>query len=338
MQFMIIVFKQFRTAGATRHWAGNTGTNAIGFSCNPNGTFSPLLFSTYGYLVGNGVADEVFDGNALVPFTHGMGLISDELYEETKLVCKGKYYSDYEDESSECSKKLTKVKDTVRPLNVYNILEPCYHGTSDLSALDIGSLPKSLLTLGKTERPMAVRKRMFGRAWPLGAILRPGIVPSWSQLLASSGVPCINDVVATKWLNDPTVRKAVHAKEVYIQESEIGGWHLCSDKLEYSHDTGSMIEHHRNLTLNGIRALIYSGDHDMCVPYTGSEAWTKAMGYKVVDEWRPWTSNNQVAGFTQGYANNLTFITIKGAGHTVPEYKPREALDFYSRFLAGEKI
>lgn len=34
-----------------------------------------------GYLVGNGVADDEIDGNALVPFVHGMGLISDDLYE-----------------------------------------------------------------------------------------------------------------------------------------------------------------------------------------------------------------------------------------------------------------
>lgn len=39
-----------------------------------------------------------------------------------------------------------------------------------------------------------------------------------------------------------------------------------------------------------------SGDHDMCVPYTGSQAWTRSLGYKIVDEWRPWTSNGQVAG------------------------------------------
>lgn len=31
--------------------------------------------------MGNGVADDVFDGNAIVPFVHGMGLISDELFE-----------------------------------------------------------------------------------------------------------------------------------------------------------------------------------------------------------------------------------------------------------------
>lgn len=31
-------------------------------------------------MVGNGVTDERFDGNALVPFAHGMGLISDNIY------------------------------------------------------------------------------------------------------------------------------------------------------------------------------------------------------------------------------------------------------------------
>lgn len=32
-------------------------------------------------MVGNGVTDRKFDGNALVPFAHGMALISDQIYE-----------------------------------------------------------------------------------------------------------------------------------------------------------------------------------------------------------------------------------------------------------------
>ena len=37
----------------------------------------------------------------------------------------------------------------------------------------------------------------------------------------------------------------------------------------------------------------------MCVPFTGSEAWTRSLGYKIVDEWRAWISNDQVAGYSR---------------------------------------
>lgn len=285
-----------------------------------------------GYIVGNGVTDDTFDGNALVPFAHGMGLISDDLFEEVKRECQGNYYKPL---SSTCESKLAKVDQDIDGLNIYDILEPCYHGPSIWMATATNDrLPASFRRLGETERPLPVRKRMFGRAWPLRAPVRDGYVPTWPELLNSNSVPCTDDEVATTWLNDKDVRKAIHAEE----QSVAGAWAICTGRISFYHDAGSMIKYHKNLTARGYRALIFSGDHDMCVPYTGSEAWTRSMGYEVVDEWRPWTSNEQVAGYIQGYGNNLTFLTIKGAGHTVPEYKPREALDFYSRFLAGKRI
>uniref|UniRef100_A0A2P2LUR9 Carboxypeptidase n=2 Tax=Rhizophora mucronata TaxID=61149 RepID=A0A2P2LUR9_RHIMU len=285
-----------------------------------------------GYMVGNGVTDEEFDGNALVPFAHGMGLISDDLFREVNSACGGNFYNP---QSETCSSKLAKVNEDVDGLNIYDILEPCYYdaATRQISDAKI-RLPSSFQQLGQTDRPFPVRKRMFGRAWPLRAPVREGIVPTWPQLLNSEGVPCTDDKVATSWLNNAEVRKAIHAEN----DTVAGRWELCTDRIEFRHDCGSMIKYHRNLTMKGYRALIFSGDHDMCVPFTGSEAWTRSMGYKIVDEWRPWTSNGQVAGYTQGYENNLTFLTIKGAGHTVPEYKPKEALDFYNRFLQGIRI
>ncbi|KAM7266036.1 hypothetical protein ACFE04_003719 [Oxalis oulophora] len=285
-----------------------------------------------GYLVGNGVTDHVFDGNSFVPFVHGMGLISDQLYEEVSNACNGTYYITY---NLTCWHKLHKIEQVISGLNFYDILEPCYHDSESgkFSEAKI-RMPASFRRLGETDKPLPVRKRIFGRAWPYRAPVRPGIVPTWPQILNSNNVPCTDDEVATSWLNNASVRKAIHA----AAESEIGSWELCTDNIEFTHDAGSMISFHKNLTLRGFRALIYSGDHDMSVPYTGSEAWTRSVGYKIADEWRPWTSNGQVAGFTQGYVNNLTFLTIKGAGHTVPEYKPREALDFYSRFLEGKPM
>ncbi|GLU08053.1 hypothetical protein SLE2022_249820 [Rubroshorea leprosula] len=285
-----------------------------------------------GYLVGNGVADEEFDGNALVPFAHGMGLISDDLYEEVSTACKGNYYNP---PTATCQSELSKVDEDLQDLNIYDILEPCYHDNGPKEIVDTNiRLPSTFRKLGETDRPLAVRKRMFGRAWPFRAPVRDGIVPTWPELLNSLSVPCMDDDVATSWLNDASVRKAIRAEDA----STIGSWELCTDKISYDHDAGSMIKYHKNITSRGFKALIFSGDHDMCVPYTGSQAWTKSVGYKIVDEWRPWFSNDQVAGFLQGYENNLTFLTVKGAGHTVPEYKPQEALDFYSRFLAGKPI
>ncbi|KAL5703188.1 Serine carboxypeptidase-like 20 [Ranunculus cassubicifolius] len=282
-----------------------------------------------GYIVGNGVTDGEFDGNALVPFAHGMGLISDDLYQKVSTTCQGNYYAPL---NAECDNLISKVDEDIDDLNIYDILEPCYH---DPEAREISNvkikLPSSFKTIGETDRPLPVRKRMFGRAWPLRATVRDGFVPTWPQLLRSSNVPCTSDEVADAWLNNPAVRKALHAKQNLT-------WELCTDNINYNHDLGSMIKYHQNLTTSGYRALIFSGDHDMCVPYTGSEAWTRSLGYKILDEWRPWKYDGQVAGFLQGYDNNLTFLTAKGAGHTVPEYKPREALYFYTRWLDGEKI
>ncbi|KAL8129248.1 hypothetical protein V2J09_018403 [Rumex salicifolius] len=260
-------------------------------------------------------------------------LIRSKIVELAK-TCKGKYYNVT---GPACQNLLSKVDDKVLGLNVYNILEPCYHDPNGMSltkTVDIQSVPDSFKKLGKTERPLPVRKRMFGRAWPHRAPVRDGLVPTWQELSALEGVPCVDDSVATSWLNNKQVRKALHAAE----EEVAGMWTLCTGRIRCSHDTGSMIKYHRNLTSRGYAALVYSGDHDMCVPYTGSEAWTRSLGYKVIDEWRPWMSNDQVAGFVQGYEKNLTFMTILGSGHTVPEYKPREALDFYSRWLAGKPI
>nr|XP_027113170.1 serine carboxypeptidase 1-like isoform X1 [Coffea arabica] len=285
-----------------------------------------------GYMVGNGVTDDEFDGNALVPFAHGMGLISDDLYKEVISECRGNYYNPASDS---CESKLEKVDEDLEGLNIYDILEPCYHGPATIKMVNGNTkLPVSFRMLGETERPLPVRTRMFGRAWPLRSPVRDGLVPTWPQLLKTTSVLCTNDEVATAWLNNEVVRQAIHAESVNVADT----WELCTGRIQFHHDAGSMIKYHKNLTSKGYQALIFSGDHDMCVPFTGSQAWTRSVGYKIVDEWRPWIVNDQVAGFLQGYDYNLTFITIKGAGHTVAEYKPREALEFYTRWLDGRKI
>ncbi|KAL6563498.1 carbohydrate-binding module 1 protein [Orobanche gracilis] len=259
-----------------------------------------------GYMVGNGVTDDVFDGNALIPFVHGMGLISDELVEQCAVSaeCRGNYYNPM---NKKCEDELAKVDAEIEGLNMYDILEPCQHDTSSKIRLENTKLPLSFRRLGETERALPVRKRMFGRAWPLRANVRDGYVPTWPQLMNSESVPCTDDKVAKVWPNNEAVRKAIHADSINVA----GKQELCTDRITFLHDAGSMIKYHKNLTSRGYRALIYSGDHDMCVPYTGSEAWVRSVGYITIDEWRLWMVKDQVAGYIQGYDKNLTFLTIK---------------------------
>ncbi|CAA3012774.1 serine carboxypeptidase-like 20 [Olea europaea subsp. europaea] len=284
-----------------------------------------------GYMVGNGVCDPRFDSDdALVPFAHGMGLISDHMYKATEVACKRNYHN-YTN-SDECDSTLSKIYSALDGLNQYDILEHCYHSRAGVQGNKSNELPESFKQLGmSSDKPLPVRKRMFGRAWPFRAPVKGGLIPLWPQLMESGGVQCIDDTVATVWLNNKEVRKAIHA-------NPSGEWGLCTDNLSYNNDAGSMLSYHKNLTASGYRILIYSGDHDMCIPFTGTQAWTESLGYQIIDEWRSWISNDQIAGYIQGYANDFTFLTIKGAGHTVPEYKPRESLDFYSRWLKGQKI
>ncbi|CAM6092547.1 unnamed protein product [Calypogeia fissa] len=285
-----------------------------------------------GYTVGNGCTDDEFDGNAFVPFVFGMGLIPFDLFKEAQTACHGNYWNDT---SLACIDAQNHIYDDVADINIYDILEPCYHssGGSDKSHSP-SRLPMSFRRLGEKKGPMPVRKRMFGRAFPLRLAVKEGRVPTWNELQSDVEVPCTDDHVATRWLNTASVREALHAAPA----EEIGEWQLCTDQLIFYRDAGSMLPIHYDLTQKGYKALIFSGDHDMCVPYTGSEAWTKAMGYEVVDEWRPWFVGRQVAGFTQAYANKLTFATVKGSGHTVPEYKPEEALAFFSRWLTDKPL
>ncbi|KAH7430547.1 hypothetical protein KP509_08G003500 [Ceratopteris richardii] len=205
------------------------------------------LVNLKGYLIGNGVTDEAFDGDALVPFVHGMGLISNQLYEETVSSCNGSYSNPTD---SACIAKLDKIDEEIDVLNIYDILEPCYHDMSLQAVMDIDNLPKSFRRLGDTKRTLPTRRRMFGRAWPLRSPVRAGLVPSWPSLGLT--VPCLDFEIANRWLNHPAVREAIHAQPV----SAIGIWTVCKD-LSYYHDAGSMLPYHKKLLESGYRVLIY---------------------------------------------------------------------------------
>jgi carboxypeptidase C (cathepsin A) len=65
------------------------------------------------------------------------------------------------------------------------------------------------------------------------------------------------------------------------------------------------------------------------------------------DEWRPWTmdaAQHRMGGYVQSYKARgasdakFHFLTIRGSGHMVPEYKPPMALAFLSAWLQDDEF
>lgn len=300
-----------------------------------------------GYMVGNGCTDQDFDGNAQVPFAVGKSLISTTLYQRVEAACKGNYWD--VEEGSRCEQLLAQVSSELKSLNLYNILEDCHHDT----------LIPAGLRAQQQERLAALRSSPHA-SWPLtGRVQQGKRVHNWATLLGHNP-PCTVSREAEIWLNDPEVRAALYAAPHELT----GPWVLCSDRILYTANGGSMLPVHNYLVRKaGLRALIYSGDHDLCVPHTGSEAWTSAMHRSdseecnladegaddsqlakcdgVVNPWQPWYNSDspkQVAGYVVDYTSGLSYATVKGAGHMVPETNPREALDMFTRFISGQTL
>eukprot|EP00253_Pinus_taeda_P008356 PITA_08356 len=131
--------------------------------------------------------------------------------------------------------------------------------------------------------------------------------------------------------------KGLISDELY-QEEITGEWERCTHRFKYDYQVHSVIEYHHNLTRKGYRALIYSGDQDMVIPFVGTEAWIRSLNYTILDDWRPWWVDRQVAGYTRLYENNLMFATVKGGGHTAPEYKPPQAFVMFKKWMSREHL
>ena len=90
------------------------------------------------------------------------------------------------------------------------------------------------------------------------------------------------------------------------------------------------------------RMLVYNGDTDGCVNFMGSQNCVAAVGNQLKEDWRPWhykdPAGTQVAGYVTEYSDNLQFITVHGAGHMVPQWKPAPALVMLDTFLQGKRF
>ncbi|XP_059287049.1 serine carboxypeptidase-like 17 [Lycium ferocissimum] len=268
------------------------------------------LINLKGYSLGN---PKTFpeESNYQIPYCHGMGLISDELFESLKETCKGEYRN-IDPTNTLCSQNLKIFKKLVSGINDQQILEPFCGTDSEVHK------PRQL-TAG--ERRSLEEDLIF---------------------LKHDDFICHESHVATRklsnyWANDLRVQEALHVRKGTIRRP----WARCRQSIggtTYTITFMNSIPYHVNLSSKGYRSLIYSGDHDMVVPFQSTQTWIKYLNYSIIDDWRPWTIDGQVAGYTRSFSNHMTFATVKGAGHTAPEYKREESFHMFKRWIAQQPL
>ncbi|KAK6796260.1 hypothetical protein RDI58_003961 [Solanum bulbocastanum] len=146
--------------------------------------------------------------------------------------------------------------------------------------------------------------------------------------------PCLSDYTET-YMNRPDVQAALHANITKIPYP----WTHCSNNISFWNDAPfSMLPTMKKLIDGGLRVWVYSGDTDGRIPVTSTRLTLRKLGLKINEDWTPWyTNNKQVGGWTVGY-DGLYFVTIRGAGHQVPTFKPKQALQLVRHFLSNKKL
>ncbi|XP_030954890.1 serine carboxypeptidase 24-like isoform X1 [Quercus lobata] len=140
---------------------------------------------------------------------------------------------------------------------------------------------------------------------------------------------------AKKYYNLPEVQKSMHA--------DVNGiLHYWTDfsadvNSNWTDSEISMLPTYKKLIAAGLRIWVFSGDTDAGVPVTGTRLSLSHLNLTVKTEWYPWYADDQVGGWTEVY-NELTFASVRGAGHEVPQYQPKRAFILFKSFLAGKEL
>ncbi|KAF8019704.1 hypothetical protein BT93_G0409 [Corymbia citriodora subsp. variegata] len=248
--------------------------------------------------------------NSRIPFAHRMALISNTLYESLEVNCGGNFVSST---NANCTEDLAAYNELIELISETNVLDPVCAFISPKS--------REAFKLAVSNQETYRRSLQDFSKDHLVSLSRPH--DFWCKYF--------DYLLVDIWGNDPGVQEALHVRPGTVSE-----FFRCNISLAYSEDVSNVLYYHKNLTRLGMQVLVFSGDHDMFMPHNGIEEWIKWLDLTVDIDWRPWFLDGQVAGYTTKYKDGgyrLTYATLKGSGHSPPEYKRRECYKMFRRWI-----
>lgn len=258
-----------------------------------------------GFMVGNALLNDETDQTGMIDYAWDHAVISDRLYADIKSKCN---FSNPEP-SNDCDDALNRYYDVYKIIDMYSLYSrTCVDSNSSQTA--------RIRPVIQGIAPLPLSKYSGWHKRPIGYD------------------PCASDYTEI-YMNRPDVQKALHANVSNIAYP----WTHCSDNITFWKDAPpSMLPIIKKLVKGGLRIWVYSGDTDGRIPVTATRLTLRKLGLKIIQEWTPWyTNNEQVGGWSIAY-DGLMFVTVRGAGHQVPTFKPYQSLQLFYHFLANRKL
>jgi hypothetical protein len=292
-----------------------------------------------GFLVGNPYVDPF--SNAVTQFEsyYSHGLLAKPLWDEFLVKCN--------DPSSFFTKECDDITDEM--FNQFG------HGINPY-ALDYPVCLEGGVNDFMSKRP----RRRLGRKEELSATGTPGSTFTTSSQLSqllnlTRGPPfkpkedlynpCAEQHLFD-FLDKPEVRTALHVDARFTKPwVKCGGIHFSEEDVDtpttplFQQLVSEAVAGKHNLNM-----LVFSGDDDSICSTAGTQYWIWSLGVKAQSQfqWKPWAVQNQTAGFVTQFdlgpetTATFSFVTVHGAGHEVPAYKPVEALHMFRNYFSGE--
>ncbi|GER36488.1 serine carboxypeptidase, partial [Striga asiatica] len=264
-------------------------------------TKSSLFINLRGILLGNPETHDAEDMKGIVDYAWSHAVVSDETYKIIEQSCD--FFSNHTYDNLACSGAVDELFKQYNEIDMYSLYTPICISNSSVSD------EKSSLVIVRGSSKMM-----------------PRVMGGYD--------PCL-DNYAISYYNRPDVQKALHVSDGIT----LRNWSICNMTLFYgwSDSKPSVLPIYKKLIEAKLRIWVYSGDTDGRVPVLSTRYSLSLLELPILEAWRPWYYKKQVAGWVQKY-NGLTYVTVKGAGHAVPVFKPAESLALFASFLAGETL
>lgn len=257
-----------------------------------------------------------------IEFFHGHGQFSDKTYPRIQAKCSLKELLEGVTDAG-CKSELDQMDKERGYSFEYNLYDECYD--FDLLRLGPSSWDAPRPHFGAPRRPQQIPQTMPRN---LNSVAKAEHYVTHHM----DGAPCGGTAVLPKWANTTLVRRALHVQEDALF-FDADGWDM------YDSTEPELVPFYKEVAeQTQLRILVYNGDTDPGLNSFRAENWTQAIGLPERESWRPWTLDGKIrmGGYVTRYHHDLDYLTIRGSGHMVPEYKPEAAFTFLKSWLANE--